>query len=137
MEGVVLINGRDPYRLSARAAARLVAVVPQEVAPAFSYTVLEMALMGRSPYTGAFGGGRADDWAKARWAMEAANVQHLADRPIDELSGGERQRVVLAQALAQDAPVLLLDEPTTHLDLHHVVETLSRVRRLAYDRPCM
>jgi iron complex transport system ATP-binding protein len=131
MEGTVRLGGIDPYAVSARAAARLVAVVPQEVAPAFSYSVLEMALMGRSPYTGAFRGGRAEDWAKARWAMTAANVQHLADRPIDELSGGERQRVILAQALAQDAPALLLDEPTTHLDLRHVVEILSLVRGLA------
>jgi iron complex transport system ATP-binding protein len=131
VEGTVRLNGTDPYAVSARAAARLVAVVPQEVAPAFSYTVLEMALMGRSPYMGALRGGGAEDWAKARWAMAAANVQHLADRPIDELSGGERQSVILAQALAQDAPVLLLDEPTTHLDLRHVVETLSLVRGLA------
>ena len=65
---------------------------------------------------------RTADWAKAREAMEAVGVQHLADRPLDELSGGERRRTVLAQALAQDAPVLLLDEPTTHLDIRHVVE---------------
>ncbi|MFB3737461.1 MAG: ABC transporter ATP-binding protein [Candidatus Velamenicoccus archaeovorus] len=71
------------------------------------------------------------DWARAREAMLAASVQHLADRPVDELSGGERRRAVLAQALAQDAPILLLDEPTTHLDLHHVVDLLSVVRGLA------
>jgi iron complex transport system ATP-binding protein len=65
--------------------------------------------------------------------MSAAEVQHLADRPFSELSGGERQRVILAQALAQDAPVLLLDEPTTHLDVRHVVGMLSLVRRLARD----
>jgi iron complex transport system ATP-binding protein len=128
-EGRVRVHGVDPYALSARQAARLVAVVPQELTPAFDYSVLELALMGRSPYRPAWG--RADDWGKVRRAMAAANVQHLAERGMGELSGGERQRVILAQALAQDAPVLLLDEPTTHLDMRHVVEILSLVRGLA------
>jgi iron complex transport system ATP-binding protein len=129
--GSVTVEGQNPYALRARQAARLVAVVPQEVQPAFEYSVLEMVLMGRSPYRSAWGGGGAEDWAKARWAMAAASVQHLADRPLDELSGGERQRVILAQALAQDAPVLLMDEPTTHLDIRHVVEFVALVRALA------
>src|SRR4029077_14038665 len=71
------------------------------------------------------------DWPLVREAMRRADVQHLADRSMGSLSGGERQRVVLAQALAQDAPVLILDEPTTHLDLAHVVGMLGLVRRLA------
>jgi len=125
------VGGVDPYALSARRAARLVAVVPQDVAPAFSFSVLEMVLMGRSPYVSSWGRGGEEDWARSREAMQAAGVQHLADRPVDELSGGERQRVVLAQALAQDAPVLLLDEPTTHLDVRHVLDVLAVVRRLA------
>jgi iron complex transport system ATP-binding protein len=129
--GSVRVEGQDPYALRARQAARLVAVVPQEVQPAFEYSVLEMVLMGRSAYRSPWGGGRAEDWAKARRAMAAANIQHLAERPLGELSGGERQRVILAQALAQDAPVLLLDEPTTHLDIRHVVEFVSLVRTLA------
>jgi cobalamin transport system ATP-binding protein len=128
--GQVRVRGLDPYALSAREAARLVAVVPQEVTPAFEYSVLEMVLMGRSPYRSAWGRGNPDDWAQARRAMAAANVQHLAERGIGELSGGERQRTILAQALAQEAPVLLLDEPTTHLDVRHVVEVLSVVRGL-------
>ena len=132
--GLVRIAGQDPYRLPARRAARLVAVVPQELAPAFSFSVLELVLMGRSPYLSPWGGGRAEDWQRARQAMAATNVQHLADRPIEELSGGERQRVVLAQALAQDAAVLLLDEPTTHLDVRHVIEILSVVRGLAVEQ---
>lgn len=129
--GRVLVDGRDPYRTPGRELARLVAVVPQDVLPAFSFTALEMVLMGRTPYRSAWGGGSPEDWARARAAMAAASVQHLADRPLEELSGGERQRVILAQALAQDAPVLLLDEPTSHLDVRHVVEVLAIVRRLA------
>jgi iron complex transport system ATP-binding protein len=129
--GSVRVAGRDPYTASGREAARRLAVVPQDLAPAFSFTVLETVLMGRTPYLPAWGGGEAEDWAKARAAMLAASVQHLADRPVEELSGGERQRVVLAQALAQDAQVLLLDEPTTHLDIRHVLDLLSIVRGLA------
>lgn len=129
--GSVALAGRDPYRMPSREAARLVAVVPQDVQPAFSYSVLEMVLMGRTPYLSAWGGGGPQDWSRAREAMASTQIQHLADRPVGELSGGERQRVILAQALAQDAPILLLDEPTTHLDLRHVVDLLGIVRGLA------
>jgi iron complex transport system ATP-binding protein len=129
--GSVRLSGVDPFSIPARAAARLIAVVPQEVSPVFSFTSLEVVLMGRAPHGPRWGGGRAEDWARVRAAMEATGVSHLAERPIDELSGGERRRVVLAQALAQDAPILLLDEPTTHLDLGHVVELLGILRALA------
>ena len=87
--------------------------------------------MGRTPHRSRWGGGDEGDWAIAREAMAAVGVQHLADRPVEELSGGERRRVILAQALAQDAPVLLLDEPTTHLDIRHVIDVLAMVRTLA------
>ncbi len=129
--GDVRLAGRDPYAMRAREAARLVAVVPQELAPAFPFTVWETVLLGRAPYQSPWGRGSPDDWAQARRAMELAGVHGLADRPLDQLSGGEKQRVVLAQALAQDAPVLLLDEPTTHLDLGHVVHTLEVIAGLA------
>ena len=132
--GRVLVAGREPFGIPAREAARLVAVVPQELAPTFGFTVLEIVLMGRSAYLSPWGGGTPTDFARARDAMEAAGVQHLADRPMDELSGGEKQRCVLAQALAQDAPLMLLDEPTTHLDPGHVVGILAVVRSLARDR---
>jgi iron complex transport system ATP-binding protein len=129
--GVVRVRGEDLHAMSARDAARLVAVVPQDLAPAFSFTALEVVLMGRSPHLSRWGGGSPEDWARARAAMSATQVRHLADRPLDELSGGERRRVILAQALAQDAPVLLLDEPTTHLDVRHVLDLLGVVRGLA------
>jgi iron complex transport system ATP-binding protein len=129
--GRVVARGRDLYRIPARGAARLVAVVPQELAPTFGFTVLEIVLMGRAPYLSPWGGGAPEDYRRVREALEVAGVQHLADRPVTELSGGEKQRVVLAQALAQDAPILLLDEPTTHLDPGHVVTILETVRGLA------
>jgi len=129
--GSVSVAGQDPYRGSARQAARLMAVVPQDVAPAFEFTVLEMVLLGRAPHRSPWGGAGGEDWGRVREAMHLADVQHLGDRFMGSLSGGERQRVILAQALAQDAPVLVLDEPTTHLDLSHVVGMLGLVRRLA------
>jgi iron complex transport system ATP-binding protein len=129
--GSVVARGRDLYGITAREAARLVAVVPQELAPTFGFTVLEIVLMGRAPYLSPWGGGRPEDYRRARDAMEVAGVQHLADRPVTDLSGGEKQRAVLAQALAQDASILLLDEPTTHLDPGHVVTILETVRGLA------
>jgi iron complex transport system ATP-binding protein len=132
--GRALVTGRDPYTISAREAARLVAVVPQEVAPVFAFSAREVVSMGRSPYLSAWGSGGAEDFRRIGEAMRLADVAHLADRPLSELSGGEKQRVVLAQALVQDAPVLLLDEPTTHLDARHVVGILDTVQRLARER---
>jgi iron complex transport system ATP-binding protein len=129
--GTVRLDGRDPYRLRARDAARLVAVVPQDVPVTFEFTALEVVLMGRSSYLSPLGGGAGEDYRRVRQAMGRAGVQHLAGRPLGELSGGEKQRVVLAQALAQDAGILLLDEPTTHLDLRHVVDILETVRDIA------
>ena len=129
--GRVLVAGEDPYRIPARRAARLAAVIPQEVVPAFEFTAREVVSMGRTPYLSTFGGGGPEDQRRVREAMVAAGIEQLGDRPLAELSGGEKQRVILAQALAQDAPVLLFDEPTTHLDLRHVVAVLETVRELA------
>jgi len=130
--GTVRVGGLDPYAVPARRAARAVAVVPQTLTPAFPFSALETVLLGRAPYQGPFGSRSSEDWVKARWAMDVAEIRHLSDRPVDELSGGERQRVFLAQTLAQDAPVLLLDEPTTHLDLRHVGTFLGLIRSLAH-----
>lgn len=128
--GGVRVAGRDPHALSARESARLVAVVPQELTSAFPMSVLEAVLLGRTPYLSSWGGG-GSDWSRARDAMEVLELAHLADRGVDEISGGERRRVLIAQALVQDAPVVVLDEPTAHLDLRHVASMLDVVRDLA------
>lgn len=129
--GSVRIAGRPAETLSRRALARELAVVAQEHAIPFAFSVLELALMGRSPHLGLLGFETARDRALAEAALGRLGIAALAGRSVLELSGGERQLAVLARALVQDAPVLLLDEPTAHLDLPHQLEVLGLARSLA------
>lgn len=127
--GRILIGGRDVASLSRLALARQVAVVPQEFHVAFPFRVSEVVLMGRYPHAAGSTWGATQDGARDRAATQAAlsatGTAHLASRRMDELSGGERQLVSLARALAQETPILLLDEPTAHLDLRHQGIVLS------------
>jgi iron complex transport system ATP-binding protein len=132
--GEIRLAGTPLGRMSRRAVARQVAVVPQEVAPVFPLTVEELCLMGRRPHAGGRFFDAPEDVARAREAMAQAGVLDLADQPLDALSGGERQRAVLARALAQEPRLLLLDEPTSHLDLRHQREIVGLLRRLNRDR---
>ncbi len=132
--GEIRLAGVPLERLSRRAVARLVAVVPQESAVAFPFTVEELCLMGRHPHAaGRFFEG-PEDRARAREAMAWAGVLDLATRPVDALSAGERQRATLARALAQEPRLLLLDEPTSHLDFRHQRELVALLRRLHRER---
>lgn len=132
--GEVRLAGTPLGRISRRALARHVAVVPQELAPAFSLTVEELALLGRHPHAEGRFFESADDLARARAAMALAGVLELAGQPLDALSAGERQRATLARALAQEPRLLLLDEPTSHLDLRHQREIVGLLRRLNRER---
>ena len=127
--GTVRVGGDDPRVLPRPALARRLAFLPQEYHLVFPFTVGEVVLMGRYPHIAAGGWGATHDGARdravARAALEATGTAHLANRRMDELSGGERQLVSLARALAQEAPILLLDEPTAHLDLRHQGIVLS------------
>jgi iron complex transport system ATP-binding protein len=128
--GRVLLEGEPVTSLPHRERARRLAVVPQDTSMAFDFTVMEMVLMGRTPHLGALGLERPEDLRAARDALRLAGILPLAARPLSRLSGGERQLAVIARALAQRPRVLLLDEPTAHLDIRHRIQIAGVLERL-------
>jgi iron complex transport system ATP-binding protein len=130
--GQVRTNGDDFASLSPIQRARYIATVPQAISLPPAFTVWETVLFGRTPYLGFLGQPSKKDEEIAHQALERINALPLVDRRVGELSGGEQQRVLLARALCQTTPVLLLDEPTAHLDLQYQVSLLELVRDLAH-----
>ncbi len=135
--GRVQMAGRDAATLSSRARAQLCAVQPQVEAPLFDYGVRDFILLGRHPHRTLIGPGSADDHRAADEAMDQTDLSALGARSILSLSSGEWQRALLARALAQEAPLLMLDEPAAHLDpghrhaVHVVLNQLARTRNRA------
>jgi iron complex transport system ATP-binding protein len=129
--GTVALQGDLLARLSRRERARRVAFLPQHPPHDLSFTAREVALMGRAPHLGLWSLEGPRDLERAQAALQEADALDLAERPVSQLSGGERQRVFLARAFAQEAALLILDEPTAALDLAHQVLLVNALRRRA------
>tara|TARA_R110000868_G_scaffold4192_15_gene26196 strand:- start:2034 stop:2828 length:795 start_codon:yes stop_codon:yes gene_type:complete len=129
-QGSVILNGMDIQRRSTAAVARELAILPQTPSALEGITVRQLVALGRYPYQSWMQQWSADDEAMVERALRQTGVQDLADRPVDDLSGGQRQRVWIAMTLAQNTDIVLLDEPTTYLDLAHQIDVLDLLRDL-------
>lgn len=134
MGGDLFLDNRDIHSFSQRELARQVSIVLTQKPDVQNLTTEEIIGLGRSPYTGFFGRLRADDRAVVDDAIIAVGIEKLRGRMIQTLSDGERQKVMIAKALAQQTPVILLDEPTAFLDFPSKAETFQSLRRMAHER---
>ncbi len=132
--GDVTFKGTALSRLNRNTIARSIAVVPQQFSNPFAFTVEEVVNLGRTPFRKAFEWESEADRKAISQAMELTDIDRFGGRRFDDLSGGERQKVILAMALAQEPELLLLDEPTVHLDISHQIEILERVKKLNADK---
>ena len=130
MAGTIELDGVDASTLSRRSFARTVGLLPQQPSAPEGLTVAELVSRGRHPHRGVFQRWSTEDSAIVDAALASTGMTELADRPVGDLSGGQRQRAWIAMALAQDPRILLLDEPTTFLDLSHQIEVLDLLREL-------
>ena len=128
--GSVQVSGSDVWRSSARDNARAMAVLAQENTSEFELLVRDVVLMGRTPHQSPFARDSAEDFHIVAQALERVDAKYLSERMFSTLSGGEKQRVLMARALAQQAPLLVLDEPTNHLDVRHQFELMNLIRSL-------
>lgn len=131
LEGKVSIFSEDLQKVHKKKLSRMLSVVLTDRVTYGNLTAYELISLGRTPYTGWLGQLNTKDKSTIDWAIENTHTQHLASKSIHELSDGERQKVMIARALAQDTPVILLDEPTAHLDLPNRVEIIRLLRKLA------
>lgn len=128
--GLIKLDGAEVWQLSARQAAQRMGVVMQERTGEFDFSVQEIVIMGRNPHKKMFDRDTNEDYQLVAQALERVGMSNFAERSFLTLSGGEKQRVLIARALAQQAKFLILDEPTTHLDIHYQLEILELVKNL-------
>ena len=130
-EGQVLVDGVDARTFSIREAARHIAYIPQSSRSIFNYSVFDIVLMGRTSGLHTFRSPGRKDKELCHWALEKVGIPHLRDRCFHRLSGGEQQLVLIARALVQKAPILMLDEPTANLDFGNQLLVLEQAKSLA------
>ncbi len=134
VSGEVKVNGKNLFSLKPRETARLIACVPQLFTPSFAFTVIEIVLMGRYVHQGKIMGASSGDMDLIQEIMDLTEISHLRKKKIAHLSGGERQRVFIARALAQDTPLLFLDEPSSHLDISYQMDIYHILKRLQEEK---
>ncbi len=130
LSGGVYLDGKEIHRQPTKEVAKQLAILPQNPTSPEGLTVQELVSFGRYPHQKGFGSLKAEDHRMVEWALEATGMHGFADRPVDQLSGGQRQRAWIAMALAQGTEVLLLDEPTTFLDMAHQIEVMMLLEKL-------
>lgn len=132
-KGAVEINGRQVSDMRPEEVARQVGYVPQTHHAIFPFSALDFVLMGRTPHISTFAVPKEEDYEKAEEALRRIGIAHLREKPVSEISGGEAQMVMIARALAQEPSLLILDEPTSHLDIGNQMRTIAAIDSLAAD----
>jgi len=132
-KGKILINGRDMNKIQPRDIAKTIGYVPQTVIPSFDYEVLEYVVTGCAPRLGTFERPKEEHYSIARNAIEQMEISHLSHKAYTKISGGERQQVSIARAISQQPKIILMDEPTSHLDCGNQVKVLKIIKKMAQE----
>lgn len=133
LSGTVFLNGKEIQKYTSIELAQNLSLVLTEKLPPSNLTVFELVALGRQPYTNWIGTLSTDDLEKVNQAIQLTQIEHLTDKKHYEISDGQLQKVLIARALAQDTPLIILDEPTTHLDLLHKVSLFKLLKKLAFE----